>query len=60
VPLTLYKCYLLDAFDRIRHVEGIECCDDELARQRAAALLSAHPALRSFKLWDGERQISTM
>jgi hypothetical protein len=55
--MARYRCYLLDAQDRIRHVEAIDCCDDDRARDRAAELLSRHPALRSIALWESERRV---
>jgi len=55
--MTRYRCYLLDALDRIRHVEAIECVSDDQAREHAAALLSKHAALQSIELWDGERRV---
>jgi len=55
--MTRYRCYLLDTFGRIRHVEAIDCDDDGQARDRALALLGLHPELRSLELWDGARQI---
>lgn len=53
-----YKCYLLDPFGRICHVEPIECDDDSVARTRAAELLLTHPSLQTIELWDGERRVS--
>ncbi|HUA50753.1 MAG TPA: hypothetical protein VMB81_01240 [Candidatus Sulfotelmatobacter sp.] len=55
--MVRYRCYLLDAHDRIRHVEAIDCCDDDRARARAAELLSRHPTLHSMALWDRERLV---
>jgi len=55
-----YRCYLLDAHDRIRHVEAIECSDDDRARDLAAELLRQHPTLRSIALWDRERRVPVM
>ena len=55
--MALYRCYLLDAHDRIRHVEAIDCNDDDGARDRAAELLRQHPALHSVALWDRERRV---
>jgi len=55
--MTRYRCYLLDAFDRIRHVEAIDCDDDDQAHVRARALLGDHPELRAIELWDGARRV---
>lgn len=55
--MARYRCYLLDAHDRIRHVEAIDCCDDDRARDRAVELLSRHPTLHSIVLWQRERQV---
>ena len=55
--MARYRCYLLDAHDRIRHVEALECSTDDQARERANELLSQHPTLRSIALWDGERRV---
>jgi hypothetical protein len=55
--MARYRCYLLDAHDRIRHVEAIDCADDDGARDRAAVLLSQHPTLHSMALWDRERRV---
>ena len=55
--MTRYRCYLLDAFGRIRHVEAIDCDDDDQARDRAITLLGGHPELHALELWDGARQI---
>lgn len=55
--MTRYRCYLLDAHERIRHVEAIDCSDDDRARDRAAELLHQHPTLRSIALWDSERRV---
>jgi hypothetical protein len=55
--MTRYRCYLLDPFGRIRHVEAIDCDDDDQARDRARALLGVHPELRAIQLWDGAREV---
>jgi hypothetical protein len=52
-----YRCYLLDALDRIRHVEALDCSSDDQARARALELLRQHPTLQSINLWDGDRQV---
>jgi len=57
--MTRYRCYLLNALGRIRHVEAIECGDDDQARDRAIALLDGHPELRSIELWDSARRVPT-
>ncbi|MBI3517504.1 MAG: hypothetical protein HY060_26020 [Proteobacteria bacterium] len=55
--MARYKCYLMDALDRIRHVESIEAGDDDAARERGAVLLRQHPALASVQISDGERRV---
>lgn len=55
--MVRYRCYLLDAHGRIRHVEAIDCCNDEHARDRAAELLREHPTLCAIALWDRERPV---
>jgi hypothetical protein len=55
--MTRYRCYLLDTFGRIRHVEAIDCDDDDQARARSLVLLGGHPELHALELWDGARQI---
>ncbi len=57
--MAFYKCYLLDEIDRIKHVEAIECGDDESARAQAAELLRRYPELRSIVLWNGARRVPT-
>jgi hypothetical protein len=57
--MAQYRCYLLDALDRIRHVEAIECCNDDQARERANEVLSRYPSLNSVALWDGDRRVPT-
>lgn len=56
--MARYRCYLLDANDRIRHVEAIDCGDDDRARARATELLAQHPTLHSIALWDDERRVA--
>ena len=56
--MARYRCYLLDAHDRIRHVEAMDCADDDRARDWAAELLRQHPTLHSIALWDRQRQVA--
>ena len=56
--MARYRCYLLDAHDRIRYVEAMDCPDDDRARDRAVELLRQHPTLHSIALWESQRRVA--
>jgi hypothetical protein len=55
--MHIYRCYFLNADERIETFEVIEAARLSDAIDRAQAMLEARPHHRSVELWDGSRRV---
>ena len=55
--MHIFRCYFLNADDRIEAFEVIEVATLGEVIDRALAMLQARPQHRNVELWDGARRV---
>ena len=55
--MHIFRCYFLNAADRIEAFEVIEVASLGEGIDRALAMLKARPQHRNVELWDGSRRV---